>query len=235
MGTREQLAGLRSRLREGPRAARVDDVEESEAKPIPRSDFISHSKEPGKCQPIVYPGTRGSTAIRCKRAHPRSAGLPEAGHPVLRHHHAAQGQARLGHADRRALRALHRPGHRSGSRHGSARLYFRPGARLSPERGICARPQARQTSGGHREVRLRRSNMAATRSRSTKTPFRKGSACSSSTICWPPAEPRKQPPSLPPRSARTSSAWAFVVELDFLKGREKLAQYDVFSLLHYDN
>jgi adenine phosphoribosyltransferase len=27
---------------------------------------------------------------------------------------------------------------------------------------------------------------------------------------------------------------AFVVELDFLKGREKLAPYDVFSLLHYD-
>src|SRR3984893_6102037 len=34
MGTRDQLAGLRSRLREGPRAARVDDVEESEAKPV---------------------------------------------------------------------------------------------------------------------------------------------------------------------------------------------------------
>jgi adenine phosphoribosyltransferase len=27
---------------------------------------------------------------------------------------------------------------------------------------------------------------------------------------------------------------AFVVELDFLKGREKLGSYDVFSLLHYD-
>jgi adenine phosphoribosyltransferase len=27
---------------------------------------------------------------------------------------------------------------------------------------------------------------------------------------------------------------AFVVELDFLKGREKLSQYEVFSLLHYD-
>jgi adenine phosphoribosyltransferase len=26
----------------------------------------------------------------------------------------------------------------------------------------------------------------------------------------------------------------FVVELDFLKGRDKLKQYDVFSLLHYD-
>jgi adenine phosphoribosyltransferase len=28
---------------------------------------------------------------------------------------------------------------------------------------------------------------------------------------------------------------AFVVELDFLKGREKLAKYEVFSLLHYDH
>jgi adenine phosphoribosyltransferase len=27
----------------------------------------------------------------------------------------------------------------------------------------------------------------------------------------------------------------FVVELDFLKGREKLSGYDVFSLLHYDS
>lgn len=30
------------------------------------------------------------------------------------------------------------------------------------------------------------------------------------------------------------AGFAFVVELDFLKGREKLGQYDVFSLLHYD-
>jgi adenine phosphoribosyltransferase len=28
---------------------------------------------------------------------------------------------------------------------------------------------------------------------------------------------------------------AFVVELNFLKGRERLAKYDVFSLLHYDH
>jgi len=34
MGTRDQLSGLRSRLREGPRAARVDDVEESAAQPV---------------------------------------------------------------------------------------------------------------------------------------------------------------------------------------------------------
>jgi acylphosphatase len=33
-GTREQLAGLHSRLREGPRAARVDEVEVFEAQPV---------------------------------------------------------------------------------------------------------------------------------------------------------------------------------------------------------
>ncbi len=33
-GSREQLAGLHSRLRQGPRAARVDDIEVIEAKPI---------------------------------------------------------------------------------------------------------------------------------------------------------------------------------------------------------
>ena len=32
-GTHDQLSGLRARLREGPRAARVDGVEESEASP----------------------------------------------------------------------------------------------------------------------------------------------------------------------------------------------------------
>jgi acylphosphatase len=34
MGTSAQLAGLRVRLRQGPRAARVDDVEESKANPV---------------------------------------------------------------------------------------------------------------------------------------------------------------------------------------------------------
>jgi acylphosphatase len=34
-GTRDQLSGLRSRLQQGPRAARVDNVEESEAKAVP--------------------------------------------------------------------------------------------------------------------------------------------------------------------------------------------------------
>ena len=45
-GTRDQLAGLHSRLREGPRAARVDAVEVSEAIRLP---VLVHSalKEPG--------------------------------------------------------------------------------------------------------------------------------------------------------------------------------------------
>ncbi|HEY6767031.1 MAG TPA: acylphosphatase [Candidatus Sulfotelmatobacter sp.] len=33
-GSRDQLSGLRSRLQEGPRAARVDAVEEREANPV---------------------------------------------------------------------------------------------------------------------------------------------------------------------------------------------------------
>jgi acylphosphatase len=33
-GTREQITELRRRLRQGPRAARVDDLEESEAQPV---------------------------------------------------------------------------------------------------------------------------------------------------------------------------------------------------------
>ena len=34
IGTRDQLSGLRSRLYQGPRAARVDDVEESDARAV---------------------------------------------------------------------------------------------------------------------------------------------------------------------------------------------------------
>ncbi len=34
MGSRDQLLGLRSRLRAGPRAARVDGVEEAETQPV---------------------------------------------------------------------------------------------------------------------------------------------------------------------------------------------------------
>jgi acylphosphatase len=34
MGTREQLAGLHSHLREGPRAARVDNIEGWDAEPV---------------------------------------------------------------------------------------------------------------------------------------------------------------------------------------------------------
>ena len=34
VGTPQQLAGLRARLQEGPRAARVDNVNESEADPV---------------------------------------------------------------------------------------------------------------------------------------------------------------------------------------------------------
>lgn len=40
--------------------------------------------------------------------------------------------------------------------------------------------------------------------------------------------------SMTERTNATVVGSAFVIELDFLKGREKLVPYDVFSLIHYD-
>ena len=60
MGTREQLSGMRSRLREGPRAARVEDVEESEAEPVAGVCGVSDHRavaEPGQARVDVSPAT----------------------------------------------------------------------------------------------------------------------------------------------------------------------------------
>ena len=37
-----------------------------------------------------------------------------------------------------------------------------------------------------------------------------------------------------PRSPDYADSVAFAVELDFLRGRDRFKEYDVFSLLHYD-
>ena len=64
MGSRDQLLALRSRLRAGPRAARVDDVEEAEAKPVAGLYNFSHRRslvnvesraaasQPVNCEPL---------------------------------------------------------------------------------------------------------------------------------------------------------------------------------------
>ena len=41
-------------------------------------------------------------------------------------------------------------------------------------------------------------------------------------------------PNLAEKLGRKIAGLGFVVELDFLNGREKLKGYDVFSILHYD-
>ena len=70
-------------------------------------------------------------------------------------------------------------------------------------------------------------------SRCTSTACTRAPRCWWSTICWPPAAP---PP--PPRSSCAGRAgyvasFAFVLELDFLGGRERLMPVPVVSLLHY--
>ena len=48
-----------------------------------------------------------------------------------------------------------------------------------------------------------------------------------------PAEPRRRPSSSSSSSAGGRRRCRFIIELDFLNGREQLAGYDVFSLIQY--
>ncbi len=73
-----------------------------------------------------------------------------------------------------------------------------------------------------------------TRWKSTKTPSSPASASSSATICWLPAAPPRPRPTWPSQLGGNICGLGFVVELDGLKGRDKLKDYDVFSLLHYE-
>ncbi len=52
MGSRDQLLGLRSRLREGPRAARVDDVRGSRSQAGRRPDNFSHRRSLVNVEPV---------------------------------------------------------------------------------------------------------------------------------------------------------------------------------------
>ena len=52
--------------------------------------------------------------------------------------------------------------------------------------------------------------------------------------CLPPAAPPTPAPNWRQSLGAEMAGMGFVVELDFLKGREKLNGTEVFSLLHYD-
>ena len=77
------------------------------------------------------------------------------------------------------------------------------------------------------------SSTARTRWRSTRTPSRRASGCSSSTTCWPPAARSTGTIELVHRLGGEIVGLAFLVELLFLKGREKLHGQTVHSVIQY--
>ena len=75
------------------------------------------------------------------------------------------------------------------------------------------------------------SSTASTRSRCTPTRSAAAPACWCTTTCWRPAAPRGRSASWWSRRVAVVAGCAFVIELAFLGGRERLAGYDVHSLL----
>ena len=59
--------------------------------------------------------------------------------------------------------------------------------------------------------------------------------CSSTTTCSPPAAPRGRCAELVEELGGVVVGCAFLVELAFLPGRERLAGYDVHALIAYDS
>ena len=92
---------------------------------------------------------------RSARPHPRGPRLPEAGHPLLRHHHAAQAAGRVPRGDRPDGRAGGRHADRPRGRHGVARLHLQRAAGLQARRRLRAGAQARQAAGRDDRGRVR--------------------------------------------------------------------------------
>ncbi len=120
----------------------------------------------------------------------------------------------------------------------------RRGARVHPRRARVARELGVRAScprASRASCRARRSppstssSTASTRWRCTPTRCATARGCCCTTTCWRPAARRARAvPSWPRARARVVAGCAFLVELSFLGGREKLAPYDVHTLIAYD-
>ena len=99
--------------------------------------------------------------------------------------------------------------------------------------GFVPDPQAGQAALRNRGRGLRarvrhRHARAAHRRRS-----RRASGSSSSTMCWPRAAPPRPPPPSCERVGGKVCGIATVIELEFLHGRERLAEHEVYTLIRY--
>ena len=126
------------------------------------------------------------------------------------------------------------PGHRSGAGHGGARIHLRPGAGLSSECRIRSRAQAGQASRGN-ALKLDYALEYGTNTLEIhKDAIQKGQRVLIVDDLLATGGTAEATAKLAESLGAEIAGLGFVVELDFLKGRDKLKGYDVISLLHYD-
>ena len=163
----------------------------------------------------------------------RDSRLPQAGHPVLRHHDPAQGPRRLPGVDRPDARALARRQGRPRRRHGIARLHLQRADGLPPRMPASSRCASWASCRPRRSPSSTPSSTARTRSRSTATRSSPASGSWSSTTCWRRAARCAGTIDLVERLQGEVVGLGFLVELEFLKGRDRLQGLRVESVVRY--
>jgi adenine phosphoribosyltransferase len=180
---------------------------------------------------------RNKQAHRCgspEGAGAHSAGFSQAGDSVLRHHHAAEGQDRLCPTDRRAGGALYRACkidlvlgiEARGFIFGPA-LAYRLNAGFVPVRKPrkLPAPVARVTYDleyGSDTLEIHLDAIQPGQRVVLVDDLLATGGTMEATV------------KLVKQLGGEIAGLAFAVELDFLKGRDRFPEYDVFSLLHYD-
>ena len=210
------------------------------ARGLPAVDFRrGGAQPPGSTLAVPAPaarpgGTRHDDPRRAPREDPRDPGLPEAGHPLLRHHDAPQGPVGLPRGDRRDARAVRRRRRwtsSSGWSRGASSSARRwptssaPGSSRSASSASCRpRPSASSTpwSTGRTRSRVHRDAIRAR----PEGPHRRR----------PPRHGRHRPRDGRARASASgarSSASRSSSSSSFLKGRDRLAEHAVSAVIRY--
>ena len=178
---------------------------------------------------------RSRTDVRrgASREDPRDPRLPQARDPVLRHHDPAQGRRRVQGIDRPHARAVRGRADRHRGRDGVARLH------LQRADGLPARRRASSRSASWASCRPRRSpsstpsSTAPTRSRSIATRSQPGQKVLIVDDLLATGGTVKGTIELIERLKGEVVGLAFLVELEFLKGRDRLEGRRVTSVIQY--
>src|SRR5579859_4577034 len=104
------------------------------------------STKPACNNTILFTSRPDDRSQSSQETDPRSARLPQARHPVLRHHHSAPGRAGVPRGHRRSQGALSGHGRGYGDRHRSAWVHLRARLGLRTGRRFRAGAQAEETA-----------------------------------------------------------------------------------------